>query len=136
MSKKPLARKTGLVVETVDDGLFVIDEKRATAHYLKGPTAFVWQRCDGQRSIEELVELVRRELGVPAAPEVVRLALDMLGKARLLEERAGGGAALTRWSRRDLLRAAGLVPPALMISLSLPRAARAASEGVTEGGGE
>ena len=64
--------------------------------------------------------------------EVVRLSLDMLGKAHLLERATTGKATLTRWSRRDLLRAAGLVPAALMISLSLPTAARAQSGG--EGG--
>jgi hypothetical protein len=124
---KPIARKAELVVETMDDGLFVIDEKRNAAHYLKGPTAFVWQRCDGERSVEELADLIGRELDVTTASEVVRLSLDVLGKANLLERGAARAVTLTPRSRRDLLRAAALVPAALMISVSLPTAARAQS---------
>jgi hypothetical protein len=118
-----------LVVEAVEDGLFVVDEKRNTAHYLQRPAAFVWQHCDGERSVEELAELLRERLDIEAAPEVVQASLDLLGKAQLLEAWPVQTTAQTRLARRRLLRIASLVPAALVMSISLPSATRAQSGG-------
>jgi hypothetical protein len=124
---KPIARIKDLVVETVDDGLFVVDLEKDSAHLLKRPTAFVWQHCDGKHSVDELSDLLGTMLGVEAAPEVVRLSLDMLGKARLLEADTAVATTQSLVSRRKMLRAASIVSAALMTSLSLPSAARAQS---------
>jgi hypothetical protein len=125
---KPIARRNDLVVEAVDDGLFVIDKTRDSAHHLKRPTAFVWQHCDGSRSVDELADLLAKEVAVDAAPAVVQLSLAALGKAQLLESEPEGATPSSGLSRRDLLRVAVIAPAALMVSLSLPSAARAQSE--------
>lgn len=117
---KPKARTAGLVVETVDDGLFVVDEERKSAHLLQRAAAYVWQHANGERSAEELADLLQADIGAESAPEIVRLSLDLLQRAHLLEEAAMPAARLDGISRRQLLAAAGMTSVALVTSISLP----------------
>jgi hypothetical protein len=67
-------------------GLLTYDTQRDRGHFLNRSATLIWQRCDGQTSLSELVTLLRKQ-DLPADEEVVWLALDRLGKAHLLQER-------------------------------------------------
>ena len=116
---KAKARTEGLIVEPSEDGLFVIDERRKSAHYLQRATACVWQHANGERSTEELSEALRAELGPQWAPELVQLSLDVLDRAHLLETGAPSSR-LDGISRRNLLAIVGMTSAALITSISLP----------------
>jgi hypothetical protein len=100
--KKP-QRITTVRTETVDDGLGVHSWQTGKTYVLNATTALVWQHCDGQTTPQQLVELLQRQFDLPRehAEGVMRLALDELGEAHLLqaaEARPAGP------SRRDLFR--------------------------------
>jgi hypothetical protein len=76
----PRARSDGIVAEQIDDGVVVYDERTATAHYLSGAAAYVWDCADGQRS----AQAIAAELGL--APEMVEQAVAELVQAGLFEE--------------------------------------------------
>ncbi len=54
----PLARKEGLLEETVGEELLLYDRASHTAHCLSPIAACVWRHCDGEHDATELAELV------------------------------------------------------------------------------
>lgn len=123
----PLRRRRKLVVEELADETLVYDEARHQAHCLNRTAAFVWKRCDGQTSAEQLAVLLGRELGTAVEAEVVREALEDLGRARLLEAGPADAKRLTRRRATARLAAAGLA--SVIASVVAPTAAQAASVG-------
>jgi hypothetical protein len=98
---RPEARTEGLLIESIDDGLVVVDTARHVGHSLSAPAASVWRLADGRRTISAIAE----ELGF--GQETVERAVGELDVSGLLvangvsrREAAGrlarvGGAALS-----------------------------------------
>lgn len=129
------ARTDDLIVQEVADETLVYDLKSNQAHCLNSTAAFVWRRCDGRHSMEEIVRLMQAELNTPASDQLVSVALHQLQKAQLLEEKVPTSAV----SRRELARRLGqmgaiaaLVPAVL--SITAPPAAAANSVGCLANG--
>jgi len=114
---KPRARTERLVVTELPDELLVYDLERHKAHCLNPTAALVFKRCDGRRSVAQIARILRRELDVdtPADESLVRLSLERLERARLLEEREAAPAAAPRYSRRELVRRFCLVAATLPV---------------------
>lgn len=125
---KPAKRTEGLVVTEFMGELLVYDLERHRAHYLNPPAAVVFKHCDGKRGVEELARLLESELGAPADPDCVWLALHRLGRARLLRHSVRRPAAAGQLSRRELVRRVGvaaLLP--VITSILAPTPAQAAA---------
>jgi hypothetical protein len=127
---RPRARTKGVVVRALPDEVLVYDLERHKAHCLNHTAARIWQHCDGQTSLAEMVHILVQELKTPVPEAVVWLALQQLGRACLLEERlhppTGGGSV----SRREVMRrlgwgAAAALP--LVTSIVAPTAVEAAT---------
>jgi|SRR5689334_11535572 len=97
---RPLARKTGLVVEEVDGEILVYDLDRNEAHCLKGVTALVWRHADGQARVETIFERVR-DGSSGMSEDDVWSALERLSKAHLLVEPIAGPSLAFIQSRRE-----------------------------------
>lgn len=125
----PCARREGLVVKELPDELLVYDLERHRAHCLNPAAVLVWKHCDGRTTVEGIAKLLGQELKVPVDEGIVRLALDQLGNARLLREQVTRQPSVSRASRRELLRRAGLMAASLplVISIIAPTVAQAAS---------
>jgi hypothetical protein len=125
---KPARRTEGLVVTELVGELLVYDLEHHRAHCLNPAAAVVFRHCDGTRSVAELAALLESELGVPADPDCVWLALDGLGKARLLRQRVSRPPEASRLSRRELVRRVGIAAllPAVT-SVLAPTPAQAAA---------
>lgn len=129
-SFRPRARTDGLVVRELPDEVLVYDLERHAAVCLNRTAALVWKRCDGRTSVGELSRALAEELRSDDAEALVWLALEQLGRDRLLEERVKRPAALKGISRRELVRRLGLGAAAslpLVTSILAPTAAQAAS---------
>ncbi|MET0623997.1 MAG: PqqD family peptide modification chaperone [Pyrinomonadaceae bacterium] len=130
VTPRPKARAEGVVVRALGEEVLAYDLETHRAVCLNGAAAEVWRLCDGRRTPEEM----RRELEKTARgalpEEFVWLALEQLGRERLLEAPAELPAALAGLSRREMLRrvglAAGLALPAVA-SIVAPTPADAAS---------
>lgn len=125
----PCARREGLVIQELPDELLVYDLERHRAHCLNPAAVLVWNHCDGRTTVEGIAKLLGRELNVPVDEGIVRLALDQLGNARLLREQVTRQPSVSRASRRELLRRAGLIAASLplVISIIAPTVVQAAS---------
>ena len=124
----PMARQEGLLIEKLPDEVLVYDLNRNKAHCLNQTAALIWNRCDGKTSVGELVRLLENDCRETIDDEVVWLALDQLGKARLLTERVARPGEEPRLSRRQLMRRVGLaVSLPLVVSILAPSASAALS---------
>src|SRR5438046_889385 len=88
--RPPMARKQGLLVETLPDEVLVYDLDRKKAHCLNQTAALIWQHCDGKRNVSEIALALSTELNTSIDEEVVWYGLKHLGKTQLLEEEVAG----------------------------------------------
>ena len=127
----PIARNTDLTVESLPSETVVYDHQRNCIHCLNQSTSFIWQRCDGQTTIEGMAARLP-EAGLPADPDIVRRALKQLNRAHLLTDQSGFFESDLP-SRRKLVSRLGLATgsAALLLpaikSIAAPTAAKAKS---------
>jgi hypothetical protein len=122
-SNTPRARSEAIVVERVADEVLVYDLRRDRAHCLNESAALVWEKCDGQATVEEIA----REVG--AGEEVVWMAVEELSRAGLMEgrvKRAGGGGVSRREMMKRVAVAAAIGVP-VVTSIVAPTASHAAN---------
>ena len=127
---KPKARQDELVIEGLDDETLVYDMRSHKAHCLNRTAAAVWNRCDGKATVNEMRAALEAELHTGVSAEMIWLALDQLGKARLLSERLPGSMAQTSLSRRAALGRLGLgaaIALPLVTSILAPTTAEAST---------
>ncbi len=128
----PKARSEELLIEEVAGELVVYDCQSQQAHRLNATAAFVWRHCDGQHSIAELVELVATEFTAAASDAAVRLAIELLQQAGLLENTQPQPADAFDTSRRKALQKLSLtgaltVIAPIVATLAAPTPAQAGS---------
>lgn len=130
---RPNARREGVIVQELADDLLVYDLENHRAHCLNNLAAVVWKNCDGERTIGDVAGAVGKVLNQEIDEEIVLLALDQLGKAKLLEERIASRPDKLRMSRREMMRKAGIAAmiaiPAVTSILAPEALASAASCG-------
>ncbi|MDT4952066.1 MAG: hypothetical protein QOJ02_204 [Acidobacteriota bacterium] len=125
----PRARKSQLVVQSLPDELLIYDLDSHQAYCLNRTAAVVWQSCDGRRTVEEMAQVLEKEIGYPVSKRLIWFALEQLEQSRLLEERVELPVFKERMTRRELTRKLGfavaLIP--LITSIIAPAAVHAAS---------
>jgi hypothetical protein len=132
MPMRPVARTTGLVIRDVGGETVVYDVERHEAHCLNRTAALVFRNADGQRSLAELAGVLTAEAGATADEATVRLALEQLAAARLLDgwdAQVASEPSRASASRREMILRLGvgaaiLVP--VVTSLLVPTPAEAA----------
>lgn len=98
----PKARRSGMAIQVAATGV------RIGGHDLPPLAAFIWAHADGTRDVNALADTAQQTLGTTIDVETVWVALDALADANLLEQRlAPPAAARHRWTRREMLHAAG-----------------------------
>jgi hypothetical protein len=135
MSRHPalLARTEGIIVESLDGELLVYDLERDKAHALNEVAAWVWERCDGQRTSVEIARQLPASFGGgedPAeAEEIILHALRQLSAQHLLVGDPEIPEGVTRRHLMRKLAVAGAVGVALPVvrSIVAPTAAQAAT---------
>jgi hypothetical protein len=104
----PIARKQGLVIQELPGEVLVYDLDRDRAHCLNETAAFVWQRCDGRNTTAQIARGLGEQFACTVDENIVWLALDQLGRNRLLESQPIPPPAATGMNRRAMVRALGL----------------------------
>lgn len=129
-SMPPVARTEKLVVQDSVNEVLVYDLETNTAHCLNETAAFVWQNCDGKKSVNEIEILVTKKFGKSAGSEFVWLALDSLKKSNLLKNSDTIETNFEGLSRRQVIKQIGfasMIALPLISSLVAPSAANAQS---------
>ncbi len=126
-SQRPIARKSGLVVQEVPDEVLVYDLESNKAHCLNRSAALVWRSCDGKNSIPEITRLVEEQAGGKVTDDFVWLAIDQLSENNLLEKEVL--VSFNGQSRREAIKKIGMasmVAVPIIASLVAPQSALAA----------
>lgn len=129
-SYAPQARQEELVIEGLGDETLVYDMRSHQAHCLNRTAALVWNRCDGRSTVNEMKTALEKELHLPVNSNVVWLALEQLGKAKLLSDRLPVSISQPAMSRRAVIKKIGLgaaVALPLVTSILAPTTAEAAT---------
>jgi len=130
MNAYPIARKAELVVKISGVEILIYDLKTNKAFCLNETSAFVWNLCDGDRSISAIARKMSREMKAPIDEELVWLTLSQLDRENLLARDLEPIEAFTGLSRRALIKKVGLtsvVALPVVNSLVAPRATMAQS---------
>jgi hypothetical protein len=103
---RPLARKEKLTIRELPEETLIYDLERHALHCLNRTAALVWKHCDGRHDAAALAALLAGKLGLPAeeAEAAARLALEQLGRRKLLQEAVAPPEGEERLTRRGALR--------------------------------
>lgn len=126
----PIARKEDVVVQELPDEVLIYDLKSKKAMCLNEISAFVWQNCDGKKTISQISQLAKDQLKKDSSEELVWLALNQLKKENLLENVESIEGDFNGLSRRDVIKKVGLttmIALPLISSIVAPMAVFAAS---------
>jgi hypothetical protein len=128
----PCARKNEILSEKLVAETMVYDKVSHRAHVLNQTVALVWESADGRNSIDEIAQILHRELGLPADRSVVLLALQELSESGLLQEPVQAEAGPEKLTRRQVAQrltfaGASLALVPLVTSVLAPTPAMAAS---------
>jgi hypothetical protein len=102
----PSARRSGLVVQQMDQEVLVYDVTTNKAHCLNETAANVWNLCDGTRDVSQIAADISVATGTSVNDDFVWLAIDQLSESDLLE--SGVTARFAGRSRRDVIKDIGL----------------------------
>ena len=109
LSNRP-DRVDGLLVERTENELLVFNDITGEAHALNGTATVVYDLCDGDTTLGDMVAPVAAATGLPADDQVVALAIEELVDAGLIELAATGAPAI---GRRALIAKLGLAAAAV-----------------------
>jgi hypothetical protein len=124
---KPKALNEGVIAENIGNESVVYDTSRKTAHHLNSTLSWIWRRCDGSRTVDDLVSQLREETGIDNPAALVITGLEQLAHADLLvAELDRPQLASTVLSRRAMVASASVVAP-LITSMLAPTPAAAKS---------
>jgi hypothetical protein len=115
----PRRRPSGLLTEHLDGEVLLYVEATHKAFCLNPPAARVWESIDGSRDVLGIAKRTALD------PELVGSTVREMGEAGLLLDEVPGMPDVDL-SRRRLVRA-GLVAIPLILAITVPRAAEAAS---------
>jgi hypothetical protein len=130
VQSKPKARAEGLVVRELAEEVLVYDLDTHKAVCLNSTAAAVWRLCDGRRTAADIRRTLEKSASGPIPEEFVWLALEQLGRDRLLDARVPRPAQLVGITRREMIRRVGLtaaIAVPVIASIVAPNAADAAS---------
>jgi hypothetical protein len=124
----PVARKEGLLIEKLPDEVLVYDLDRKKAHCLNQTAALIWNHCDSETSVGDLLRILQNQSAKKVEENVVWYGLQQLNKSSLIEAGLKFPDDSVRFSRRELVKRIGVaVSIPLVISIIAPKASAALS---------
>jgi hypothetical protein len=135
---KPETRRSGLLIRELPDELLVYDQEQHHAHCLNRTAAVVFRHADGTLTVREIARRLDPQ-GGPEAEQAVRLALEQLRAAGLLEAALEPALSAQGLSRREVARRVGIAAAILLpavVTIVAPTPAEAAATCVTSCSGK
>lgn len=102
----PQARSENLVIQTLPDETLVYDLTTHKAHCLNETSSFIWDRCNGELSVDKILKVFEDRFGQPVERELIELALTLLYERHLLTN--DFNTAVQVPNRRELIKQIGL----------------------------
>jgi hypothetical protein len=122
----PVARKSDLVIQELQEELLVFDLKTNKAHCLNETASAVWKLCDGRNTVDDIARTFKMRTGADVPENLIWLAIDQLNDKNLLENKLE--AKFAGQNRREVLKKiglAGVIALPIVASITAPTAALA-----------
>src|SRR5436309_3364346 len=103
--RSPAARNKGLLTQVFPSNTIVYDLESHRVHTLTKVSAEIWRHADGKRSIAQIAHAVKAKIDEPIDEDVVKLGLERLAEADLLENYVPPN----RISRRAMMKRVALL---------------------------
>lgn len=104
----PKVRSENIVVQDLGNEILIYDLKMDKAFCLNEVSKAVWQACDGQKNIAEIVDTVSLKLNSPPNEDLIWFALNQLKKEKLIENGNELPNHFAEMSRREIIKKVGL----------------------------
>jgi hypothetical protein len=105
---KPVSRKKDIIIQEMAGETLVYDLLKDKAFCLNETSSFIWQLCDGTRSLRTIAEVLSRQLKTQVSEDVVWLAIDQFKKDGLLEDNNVVIQHSFGMSRREVIKKVGI----------------------------
>jgi Coenzyme PQQ synthesis protein D (PqqD) len=119
------------VKDLPDGSKLIVNEKNETAHALNATAGAAWDACNGEASLSEVTERMRRSLNAEITEELAEEAILKLQEQNLVTT----SGALSNPSRRSVLATLGTIALPLVATLTLSDQ-RAYAESARSGGSD
>jgi hypothetical protein len=118
-----------VIIEDLGQECIVYNAKTKQAHCLNQSVKWIWQQCDGRKTVDEIVENFERHFGCTNAWADVCAGLRQLASANLVSGEVPSALPVQQpvVSRRGVMIAASLLAP-VITSILVPPAAAAKSK--------
>lgn len=130
MANNPESRNNELVVQEAGDDIFVYDLATNRMFCLNRTAAFVWQNCDGQKSVNEISRALAQSSGQIVSHDVIWLAIEELKSYELMKKAETPFSGFRTVDRRQVIKRIGLastIALPVIAGMLVPNAANAAS---------
>lgn len=102
----PRSRTKDLVIQSMPNETLVYDLVEHKAHCLNETSSFIWNRCDGDLTLEEIRQSTENAFGRRVSIEFIELALSQLHERNLLEK--CDGESFSVMDRRKVIKKIGM----------------------------
>src|SRR5690349_3881449 len=85
-AQRPVRRTDQLICEDISGEFVIYDSRHKKAHHLNSTLTWIWHRCDGTFSIEELATAFEQHFQVINGTDAVLTGVEQLSSRGLLEE--------------------------------------------------
>ena len=137
-TQRPIRQKHDLICEDVLGECVIYDGRQKKAHHLNSTLTWIWNRCDGETTVEALVTAFDKQFNVTNGNHVVLTGLQQLNAHDLLENQSDisdvVAAERTSVSRRAVVVGGSVLMP-LLTSIVAPTPAAAKSPNPPRGSG-
>ncbi len=104
---KPLARKTDIVVQDLDNEILIYDLRENKAFTLNETSATIWQLSKGDKTISEIADILSAKFNSQINDEFVFLAIEQFHKENLVENFDEMHGLFSGFSRRAIIKRVG-----------------------------
>ena len=125
---RPKSRKRNLVEQEVDGELLIYDLESNKAFCLNPTSSLIWHACDGNRTVDQINDLLGKQLQAQTDEDIVWLALDQLSKENLIAPPVDLESKFQGMSRRQIIKKIGvgsMIALPVVASLVAPTATHA-----------
>ena len=134
---KPCVRQSDLLSEEIHGERVIYDNGNKKVHHLNPTMTWIWDHCDGSRTIDELIAALQRDTVCDDARGLITSGLKQLAEANLLEPGSVDRTTLevqqSTVSRRAAVIAGISIAGPIMISILAPTPAAAKSHPEKDG---
>ena len=121
---RPIARTEHLIFEEVQDESVVYNPEQKKAYNLNSTLTWIWRRCNGQSTVQQIAADFGRQFETDNALEIVVSGLRQLQTSQLVDGMTDlGEMPESTVSRRSVVTAGSVLLPAMVSVLAPPPAA-------------